>query len=135
MVTLKENGIKVFVTLVHFTIPLWFDRLGGFGDLKNLKYFERYLEYIIPKISQYVDLWNVMNEFDLGNGSEERIIFKLNSIKYHALGYHIIKKYSDKPVSTAHALVQYMPYRVHDKYDNILAQYEDWRDHDSFFTQ
>lgn len=26
-----------------------------------------------------------------------------------------------------------MPYRVYDKYDNILAQYEDWRDHEFFF--
>ena len=130
---LKKNGIKVFLTLVHATIPLWFDRIGGFKKIENLKYFERYLEFIIPKVAQYVDLWNVINEFNLGNWTEEHITFKLNSVRYHALGYHIIKKYSDKPVSSAHALVYYMPYRAHDKFDNILTQYKDWQDHEFFF--
>lgn len=128
---LKENGIKVFVTLVHFTVPLWFYRLGGFSKKENIKYFERYLEYLIPKITDYVDYWNVLNEFNLGN-SEESINFKLNSLKYHALGYHIIKKYSNKQVSTAHAYIQYMPYRMYDKYDNILANYRDWQDNEFF---
>ena len=28
---LKESGIQVFCTLVHFTIPLWFEKMGGFS--------------------------------------------------------------------------------------------------------
>lgn len=129
---LKEKGIKVFATLVHIAHPQWFEEKGHFTTLDNLKYFERYLEFIVPKIAPYVDFWNVLNEFNLRN-TPEWIDFKLCSIRYHAMGYHIIKKYSDKPVSSAHALVQYMPKRPLDKWDSIMAQYNDLRDHEFFF--
>ncbi len=82
--------------MVHFTVPLWFEKKGGFTSLDNLKYFERYLEHVVPKIAPYVDFWNVLNEFNLTSPD-----FKLGCLRYHALGYHIIKKYSDGPISSA----------------------------------
>ena len=129
---LKTRGIKVFVTLVHFTHPQWFQELGHFTKLENRKYFERYLEFIVPLIAPYVDFWNVINEFNLGNTAQQ-VKFKLASVRFHALGYHIIKKYSDKPVSSAHALVQYMPKRPFDRWDRVMAEYDDLRDHEFFF--
>ena len=104
---LKENGIKTFATLVHFSVPKWFSDKGDFQNLDNLKYFKRYLNYIVPKISPYVDFWNIINEFNLGL-DEAHLTHKFNSVIYHAKGYHIIKQYSDKPVSSAHALVLYI---------------------------
>ena len=129
---LKENGIKTFVTLIHFTVPMWFEKLGGFTKMENLKYFERYVKRVVSKIHQYVDFWNVINEFNLGN-SEKQILHKLNSIRYHATGYHIIKEFTDNPVSSAHALVYYMPYQAYDKFDNIMTEYRDWQDNEFFF--
>ena len=129
---LKEKGIKVFATMVHFSYPLWFEEIGHFAKLENRKYFERYLEFIVPQIAPYVDFWNVMNEFNLGN-SEDRIIYKLACVQYHALGYHVIKKYSSAPVSSAHALVQYMPKRPFDRWDSTVAKYRDLQDHEFFF--
>ncbi len=129
---LKERGIKVFATLVHFSHPQWFEELGQFSKLENRKYFERYLEFIVPQIAPYVDFWNVLNEFNLGS-SEERVIYKLACVQYHALGYHVIKKYSKAPVSSAHALVQYMPKRPFDRWDTTIAQYQDLQDHEFFF--
>lgn len=55
---LKERGIKVFATLVHFSYPQWFEELGQFSKLENRKYFERYLEFIVPQIAPYVDFRN-----------------------------------------------------------------------------
>ena len=130
--SLKEKGIKVFATLVHFTHPSWFEKIGHFKKRENLSYFERYLEYIVPKIAPYVDIWNVMNEFNMGN-DEDRINSKTNSVVFHALGYRVIKKYSKAPVSSAHALVQYMPYRPYDEWDNMLAKLFDMRDNEYFF--
>lgn len=52
---LKEKGIKTFVTLVHFSVPQWFAKKGDFQKRDNLLYFERYLKYILPRISPYVD--------------------------------------------------------------------------------
>lgn len=129
---LKERGIKVFATMVHLTHPQWFEEKGQFLTRDNLKYFERYLEYIVPKIAPYVDFWNVLNEFNLGN-DEIKVKRKLNSIFYHALGYNIIKKYSSAPVSSAHALVNYMPYRPCDKWDKAMCEFQDLRDHEFFF--
>lgn len=129
---LKENGIKTFVTLVHFTVPLWFEKKGGFKSLENLKYFERYLNYILPKISPYVDFWNVINEFNLGS-SQAKLDFKFNSVFYHARGYHLIKQFSNKPVSSAHALVQYYGKRQNDVFDLTMQKYQDIINHEFFF--
>ncbi|MDO4562543.1 MAG: family 1 glycosylhydrolase [Clostridia bacterium] len=129
---LKQKGLKVFATLVHLSYPIWFYKKGDFEKTENLKYFERYIEYIVPKIAPYVDFWNVINEFNLGRTQSE-IERKVASIKFHALGYHIIKKYSSAPVSSAHALVQYMPYRPNDKMDRIMCDYCDMTDHEFFF--
>ena len=129
---LKEKGLKTFATLVHFTHPQWFEERGHFTKIENLAFFQRYVEYIVPLIAPYVDYWNVLNEFNLGN-NEERTELKLNSVRYHAAGYHIIKQYSSAPVSSAHALVHYMPRRPFDRMDQALTAFFDMRDHEFFF--
>lgn len=130
--SLKEKGVKVFATLVHFTVPSWFWKEGHFKKRDNLKYFERYLEYIVPKIAPYVDIWNVINEFNMGI-TDEFAQSKCMSILYHAMGYNIIKKYSKSPVSSAHALVNFMPYRPGDEWDDMAAKYMDMINNEFFF--
>ncbi len=129
---LKKNGIKTFVTLVHFSVPKWFADIGDFQNLENLKYFERYLNYILPKISPYVDFWNVINEFNLGRDAV-RLTHKFNSVFFHARGYHLIKQYSDKPVSSAHALVQFYGKRQNDTFDLAMQHYMDAINNEFFF--
>ena len=51
---LKERGIKVFCTMVHFSIPIWFEDKGGFNKEENLIYFEKYLNYIVPNCNESV---------------------------------------------------------------------------------
>ena len=126
---MKEKGIKVFATLVHISYPTWFEKIGSFDKLDNLKYFERYVEYIVPKIAPYVDYWNVLNESNFGGGPE----YQIYSLLCHARGYHIIKKYSQAPVSSAHALVYYQPLRAHDKWDKHLAEHRDMCFNEYFF--
>ena len=75
---LKEKGLKTFVTLVHFSVPKWFADKGDFQSLENMKYFERYLNYILPQIAPYVDFWNVINEFNLGL-SEKQLTHKFGA--------------------------------------------------------
>lgn len=126
---LREKGIKTFATLVHFSVPLWFQKKGGFSKAENLPYFARYVGFIVPKIAPYIDFYNVINEFNL----EKSVDFKLNSVKAHAMGYHIIKQYTDAPVSTAHALVQYMPRNPNATLDRLMTEYCDFTDHEFFF--
>ena len=132
LVLLKEKGIRTFVTLIHKTVPQWFRLKGGFNVLDNRRYFERYLHYILPKIAQYVDFWNVLNEFNLWL-SEDGMKRKQNSLLFHALGYRVIKRYSSAPVSSAHALVMYFAKRQFDPFDQAAAHYFDVVDNEFFF--
>ena len=125
---LKARGIKLCLTLIHFTVPQWFGKKGGLANAENLPYFERYLEYVVPKVAPYVDMWCVLNEINL-NGAD----FKFNAFKFHARGYHIIKKYSDKPVSSAHALVMQSACRRGDRFDEALVAYDDALKNEFFF--
>ena len=123
---LKEKGIKVFLTIHHFTHPIWFDDLGGFSNLDNRKYFERFLNKVVPIYAPYVDNWNVLNEFNVYGDRGD-------TIRYHALGYHTIKQYSKAPVSTAHAFTMCHPKRMYDPFDKALADYRDECEIEFFF--
>jgi beta-glucosidase len=134
--TLNEKGIKPFVTLHHFTHPLWFEQKGAFRERENLRYAERYLEYLLPKISQYVSGWNVINEFNLWGGvlpSAKEGGYKFNTLRFHALGYHLIKRYSSAPVSSAHAFIHWFPRRYHDTLDRRMTDYADYVTNEFFF--
>lgn len=122
---LKEKGIKVYVTLMHGTYPQWFQQLGGFKEYDNIRYFERYMQKVVPLIADCVDGWCVLNE-DIHRGPG-RGDLNFNFIKAHAKGYHIIKQYSNAPVSSAHAFVQSYPYRFNDEYDNLMAKLQDFQ--------
>ncbi len=133
---LKAKGIQTFVTLVHFSVPQWFAEKGAFLNLDNLRYFEYYLSYILPKIAPYVDFWNVINEFNLGDPhmtEQQKLDFRFNSVIFHARGYHLIKQFSNKPVSSAHALVQYYGKRQNDVFDRTMQSYYDIINHEFFF--
>ncbi len=130
--SVKSKGIKLCVTLVHFVVPQWFQEKKGFYDMENLKYFERYVEYVVPKIAQYVDMWCVLNEANMAL-TEDKFDFKMNSVRYHARAYHIIKKYSDKPVSTAHGLIRMHGKRQGDAFDMAVQNYYDVLCNEYFF--
>lgn len=130
--SLKENGFTVYLTLHHFTHPLWFENSGGFFKRDNMRYFERYLEKVVPLFAPYVDSWNVFNEIN-ADTSDKAQKMKLAIMPYHALGYRIIKKYSDAPVSTAHAFIMFDPSRRYDKFDNAAAEMMDCQCNEFFF--
>lgn len=126
---LKEKGIKIFLTMNHFTCPKWFVDMGGMEDEKNLKYFERFLDRVVPLFAPYVDAWNVLNEFNLGFNIKRKFSF----MKFHKIGYYTIKKYSDAPVSSAHAMVMFDPARRYDRFDAACADYCDVSCNEFFF--
>lgn len=129
---LKENGIKVLLTICHFSVPNWFASSGNFQTLKNVEKFIKFVEYIVPKVAPYVDRWNVLNEIN-GGMSPTQKIHKFNCTIAHAKAYHVIKKYSDKPVSTAHAYMDFFALRRNDVFDQALEKYYDAFCNEFFF--
>ncbi|MEK7161498.1 MAG: family 1 glycosylhydrolase, partial [Patescibacteria group bacterium] len=58
----KANGLQIFLTLHHFTLPLWLAKKGGFSKKENIIYFLRYSEMVARRFSDYVDFWLTFNE-------------------------------------------------------------------------
>ena len=63
--TCRENGLEPFVTLWHWTMPLWLARKGGFSNKKFPKYFEKYVGKITERIGSEIKFWVTLNEPDV----------------------------------------------------------------------
>lgn len=59
---LNRLGIEPIVTLLHFTLPVWFSDLGGFEKRANVKYFERFAEKILSEFSGKIRFVITINE-------------------------------------------------------------------------
>ncbi|MBR1983724.1 MAG: glycoside hydrolase family 1 protein [Clostridia bacterium] len=124
--SLKEKGIKICLTLHHVSFPIWFQDIGEFGKKENVKYFTRFVEYVVPKIAKYVDRWIVLNEVFGGHWyNAELQQRKINYLYSHVYARNIIKQYSNAPVSSAHAFVMQQPKRQRDKFDSVMADFRD----------
>lgn len=60
--SLIRHKLKPFVTLHHFTNPLWFVELGGWTQSKNVDYFLAYLTRVVELLKDKVDFWFIFNE-------------------------------------------------------------------------
>jgi len=59
---LKKRGIEPFVTLHHFTLPIWVSKKGGWGKRKTINYFTRYVRYVIKELGEEAKFWITINE-------------------------------------------------------------------------
>lgn len=62
IMALRERGIEPFVTLWHWTEPVWFDEKGGWTNKKSVGYFLRYVEKMVNSLGDQVNFWLVLNE-------------------------------------------------------------------------
>lgn len=60
----RSQGLKVMLTLHHFTLPLWLvDRgLGGWADPQIPQLFENYANHVVAELGDLVDYWITVNE-------------------------------------------------------------------------
>lgn len=58
---LKERGIEPFVTLYHWTFPLWFRDKGGWENSKSPEYFEKFVAHVARPLKD-VKFWMIANE-------------------------------------------------------------------------
>ena len=59
---LQKRGIKPFVTLHHFSNPVWFAEKGGWANSKSPEYFERFVAYVMDELGQEARYWITINE-------------------------------------------------------------------------
>jgi beta-glucosidase len=119
----KYNGLTTFVTLHHFTNPLWFIQKGGFEKKDNIKHFIDYGVKATKRLSEYVDFWLTFNEPEIysthsylagtfpPNFHNPIKTFKVinHIIQTHNILAPKIKMYTGKPVSMAYHLSDIQP--------------------------
>ncbi len=59
---LRDRNLEPFVTLWHFTLPLWFAQSGGFERKDAPKIFARYCQYIVEQLGDLCLHFSTMNE-------------------------------------------------------------------------
>ncbi|MFH1822107.1 MAG: glycoside hydrolase family 1 protein [Patescibacteria group bacterium] len=122
----KKRKLKIFLTLWHWTNPVWVRDLGGWENKKVVSYYLRYVEKIVGELGRDVDFWLTMNEPETYIGlsyaagvfppqvkSLRRAdkVFK-NLMKAHRQAYQLIHKKIGKKaqVSLSHYLIFQTPY-------------------------
>lgn len=60
--SLKEKGMRTFVSLFHVTLPRWFAEKGGFERKENIEYFKRFSLLVVSSLADKVDFWVTVNE-------------------------------------------------------------------------
>ena len=62
---LKKRNIEPFVTLWHWTLPIWLAEQGGIHCSRFPFYFARYTEKIVQSLGTEVRFWITLNEPDV----------------------------------------------------------------------
>lgn len=128
---LKEENIKVILTLHHVSHPVWFHELDAFKTMNNMYFWERYIHKVIPIYKEFADYFIVINELNICFEYSE--LERMNMLQYHARGYHIIKEYCNKPVSSTLSFSFKEPFRGQFDYpDKVLADYLDFTENEFF---
>lgn len=59
---LRVRNIEPFVTLWHFTLPLWFSETGGFERKDSPEIFARYAAFVVDSLSDLCTHFSTINE-------------------------------------------------------------------------
>jgi len=132
-----DHGLKVFVTLFHFTLPAWFAEKGGFAEAKNIKHFVAYAEKLASRLTKYVDFWLTINEPEIYTShaylfgiyppqhKSLRESFRVvnNLITAHKKASKALKRLSGKPVSLAFHLLDVQAVNVLSSLNRLFFHY------------
>ncbi|MDP3985842.1 MAG: glycoside hydrolase family 1 protein [Candidatus Veblenbacteria bacterium] len=139
--SLRECGLKICLTLNHFTLPTWLARQGGWECAQAVPYFERYVRRVVTEFGDQVDLWLTINEplvlateaYLYGHWppavrSRQRmrkVVERLSEA--HRAAYRIIHELlSQAQVGLAHNFLSLAPLRVRFVLDQWAAERADW---------
>lgn len=128
---LKDNGIEPVVCLYHFSNPLWFRDIGGWGNREAAKHFEGFVKYVSGEFAEEVKYWIPLNEpvmyanmsaFRIGPwidwpykkpGLSSWLRMFGNFVHAHRLAYSAIKKVNSE--SFVGIAKNYTPFEVRNK--------------------
>lgn len=62
LIYLRDKGIKVLLTLHHFTNPNWFEQKGGFTKAENIPLFLHFVSFAVHSFGDLVSEYITINE-------------------------------------------------------------------------
>jgi beta-glucosidase len=121
--TARELGLKTFVTLHHFTNPIWFADGGAWELDESVDVFRRYTERACDALGDLLEVVNTINEpqavaavgYVLGyfppRKSDLSLSHKVtaNMIKAHAASVEAVRKATDAQVGLPLSIMDYQP--------------------------
>lgn len=134
----KDNGLKVFLTLQHFTLPLWFSSVGGWANPNSPKIFAEFAGKCAYEFQDLVDFFFTINEpqvyalMSYFNGTWPpnkknyflSLVVQINLMRAHAKAYKKIKSFCSKPVGIVKNIVWYETHPVEAKlFEKITADF------------
>jgi beta-glucosidase len=145
---LRARRIRPFVTLHHFTNPLWFEAKGGFLAPESVPLFQRFTERAVDALGDLCTDWTTFNEpnvyaalgYFLGEfppGRKGRFLqaaqVTRNLCLAHAAAYRVIhERQSNANVGWAQHFVVFKPRRPKSAVDRWLCAFVDRRFNDNF---
>lgn len=136
----RAHGLQTFVTLHHFTNPVWAANQGGWSNASMVQWFAEYVAYVVPKLGDLADYWltinepnvNVLTSYVAGVTPPGKQDINLaatalaNFLKAHAAAYHIIhKSFPRARVGFAHHMRVFEGYAWWNPLDALLADFID----------
>lgn len=123
LIAAKGRGLKTFVTLHHFSNPIWFADLGAWLNPKAPKIFANYVKKCASEFNELIDFYMPINEpqvvammgYTIGawpphiSNYAKSLFVQLNFVRAHIAAYNIIKKYGDRPVGIVQNIVWFYP--------------------------
>lgn len=138
---LRRLNLRSFVTLHHFTNPVWFTKLGGWENPKAPHLFARYVDAVMRYIGEEIDVVTTINEpmvyasnsFWHGIWPPHRQSFwamvrvAKQLAKAHTQAFHVIRKHNPQiPVGIAKHVIGFRPARPTNVGDRWLARIHDY---------
>ncbi len=135
---LRTRGLEPFVTLWHWTLPLWVAQKGGWENSETVEYFSRYCGRIIQELKHEATFLVILNEpvlwasnaYRTGNfppGKQNivaawRVLKNLK--KAHRAAYGIAKKINpDFQVGITQNMGWFVPFFLRPFYDALMFNF------------
>lgn len=146
---LKKRGMQTFVTLHHFTNPLWFSARGGWLRPDAAEIFAHYGLFVARHLGDLVDFWITLNEpmifveksFFEGSWppGKRSVLAMFKALKHlehaHRYSYQAIHHHHKTArVGMAHNMFSYQLYRPHHFWDNRFMNWLDGFWNHSFYN-
>lgn len=145
----RARGMKVMLTLWHFTLPVWFSEKGGWERIDAVKLYIRYVRKVAMELGDLVDFWNTMNEPNVyasqgylsgGWPPQKKSVFRSTMVGFvlcraHREAYRTLKGLlPETPVGVAQNVLSIEAYRPHSFKDYVGSRFIDWWWNHLFYT-